>query len=229
MSIEKIRVENEHDLEQMVTKEISQIEKDLTLICNHVPINDKTVLDILCHDDNGQLVVVQLDMNEDDSMLIRGLQSLDYLNKFKSFLKATYNKHKIDDTEKPRLILVAPGFSDTLRHAVESMKGMRIDLYEWEYLKLGDHKGLRLQSIFTWQPNESSGEEKPLDKKREQKSAKKKERAFSTDAKDELENEPPKEEEPAYSPLPPDPETEKPKDTAQSSPHEDQKKKLRLF
>lgn len=228
MSIEKIRVENEHDLEQMVTKEISQIEKDLTLICNHVPINDKTVLDILCHDDNGQLVVVQLDMNEDDSMLIRGLQSLDYLNKFKSFLKATYNKHKIDDTEKPRLILVAPGFSDTLRHAVESMKGMRIDLYEWEYLKLGDHKGLRLQSIFTWQPNESSGEEKPFDKKREQKSTKKG-RAFSVDAEDEPKSEPPKEEEPAYSPLPPEPETEKPEDTAQSSPREEQKKKLRLF
>jgi hypothetical protein len=230
MSIEKIRVENEQDLEQMVTKEISQIENDLTLICNHVPINDKTVLDILCHDENGQLVVVQLDMNEDDSMLIRGLQSLDYLNKFKSFLKATYNKHKIDDTEKPRLILVAPGFSDTLRHAVESMKGMRIDLYEWEYLKLGDHKGLRLQPIFTWKPNERPREEeKSFDKKREQKSMKRKGSIFPTEAKEEAEEEPPKEEH-TYSPPPPQLETEKPKDNPQSSPQEEQqKKKLRLF
>jgi len=230
MSIEKIIVENEQELEQMVTKEISQIEKDLTLICNHVPINDKTRLDILCHDGNGQLVVVQLDMNEDDSMLIRGLQSLDYLNKFKSFLKATYNKHKIDDTEKPRLILIAPSFSDPLRHAVESMKGMRIDLYEWEYLKLGDHKGLRLQPIFAGKPNEKPREEdKPLDKRREQKPTRKKEPAFPTDAKEEPKNEPPKDEQPKYSPPPLYPEFEKPKDTTQRPPQEEQKKKLKLF
>jgi hypothetical protein len=58
-----------------------------------------------------------------------------------------------------------------LARAVESMKGMRIDLYEWEYLKLGDHKGLRLQPIFTWKPVEKPKEEKPLEKKREPKPA----------------------------------------------------------
>ena len=131
-------MENEQELEQMITKEISQIEKELTIICNHVPINDKTTLDILCHDENGQLAIIQLSTSEDDTMLLQGLQSIDYVDKFKAFLKATYNRHKIDDQEKPRLILVAPSFSNAVRNAAESMKGMRIDLYEWEYLKLGD-------------------------------------------------------------------------------------------
>ncbi|MGQ9725873.1 MAG: endonuclease NucS domain-containing protein, partial [Candidatus Bathycorpusculaceae bacterium] len=175
MSIEKIRVESHQELEQMITNEINQIEKGLTVICSNVPINERAALDILCHDSNGQLVILQLGVNEDDTMLLHGIQSLDYVDKFKSFLKATYNKHKIDDKEKPRLILIAPSFSDAVRHAVESMKGIRVDLYEWEYLKLGDHKGLRLQPIFTWKPIEKSEEEKPVEKKREVKPLKKKE------------------------------------------------------
>ncbi|MEM0007415.1 MAG: endonuclease NucS [Candidatus Bathyarchaeia archaeon] len=175
MSIEKISIESRQELEQMIINGINLVEKGLTVICSNVPINDKTTLDILCHDSNGQLVILQLNVEEDDAMLLQGLQSFDYVDKFKSFLKATYNKHKIDDKEKPRLILIAPSFSDAVRRAVESMKGIRIDLYEWEYLKLGDHKGLRLQPIFTWKPVEKPREEKPSEKKREPKPMKKKE------------------------------------------------------
>lgn len=212
----------------MITKEMSQIEKDLTMICSNVPINDRTTLDVLCHDNNGQLVIIQLSVKEDDIMLLQGIQSLDYVDKFKSFLKATYNKHKIDGKERPRLILIAPSFSDALKRAVESMKGMRIDLYEWEYLKLGDHKGLRLQPIFTWAPHEkpNESEEKPPEKKREPKPVKKKE--------PEPEPKPEKKEEPR--PEPPKPKPEPPKEEFPLSPpppvppkEEEPKRKLKLF
>jgi hypothetical protein len=224
VSIEKIRVENRQELAEMIAKEISQVEKDLTVICSNVPINDKTTLDILCHDGNGQLVILQLNVNEDDIMLLQGIQSLNYVDKFKSFLKATYNKHKIDDAEKPRLILVAPSFSDAICRAVESIQGMRIDLYQWEYLKLGDHKGLRLQSIFTWK-EEKPKEEKPVEKKRELKPAKKKEPASVPEKKEEPE---PLEEEFKFPPPP----AEKPieeKETVKPWKEEPPKRKLKLF
>jgi hypothetical protein len=225
VSIEKIRVESSQELEQMVTKEISQISNDLTVICSNVSINDKTTLDILCHDSNGQLVIVQLSVNEDDFMLFHGMQSLDYVNRFKTFLKATYNKHKIDDREQPRLILIAPSFSDTMRHTVESMKGIRIDLYEWEYLKLGDHKGLRLQPIFAWSPTEMPKEvteEKPFEKKHEPKPPKKKEQAPEPAPEKKEESKPePHEEFPKFEPSP----SEKPKEEKEEPP----KRKLKLF
>jgi hypothetical protein len=150
----------------MLTNEIGQIEDGLAVIANHVPINDKATLDILCRDDNGQLVVLQLSVSEDDAMFLHGIQSLDYVDKFKSFLKATYKEQKINDKEKPRLILIAPSFSDAIRSAAEGMKGMRMDLYEWEYLKLGDQKGLRLAPIFSLAPPKAK---KPAESKREQK------------------------------------------------------------
>jgi len=231
VSIEKIRVESQQELEQMITKEISMVEKDLTVICSNVPINDKTTLDVLCHDSNGQLVILQLNVNEDDIMLLQGIQSLDYVDKFKSFLKATYNKHKIDDKERPRLILIAPSFSDALRRAVESMKEIRVDLYEWEYLKLGDHKGLRLQPIFASKPTEKPKEEKqekPAEKKREPKPVKKEPEPLPEKKEEpkpsEPEPEPPKEEFPEFPPRP----AEKPAEEAPEK-EEPPKRKLRLF
>jgi len=219
----------------MITNEINKVEKDLTVICSNVPITDRATLDILCHDSDGQLVIVQLSVNEDDIMFLHGIQSLDYIDKFKSFLKATYNKHKIDDTEKPRLILIAPSFSDALRHAVESMKGIRIDLYEWEYLKLGDHKGLRLQPIFTWAPTEK--EEKLAEKKHEPKSVKKKEpepehaQEKKEEPKPEQPKKPelPKEEVATFPPPQPAEESEKEKETFKPKTEEPHKRKLKLF
>lgn len=217
----------------MITNEINKIEKDLTVICSNIPINEKATLDILCHDNNGQLVIVQLSVDEDDIMLLHGIQSLDYVDKFKSFLKATYNKHKISDKEKPRLILIAPSFSDALRLAVEGMKGIRVDLYEWEYLKLGDHKGLRLQPIFTYKPEKLKEKDRKLvEKKHELKPAKKKElepesKPPSPDEKEKPhpskpESKPPTEIPP---PLPPAKEEEE----SSEEKREPAKKKLKLF
>jgi hypothetical protein len=229
MSIEKLKLESNLELQQLITEDVNKVERNLTLICNNIPINDRTTLDILCHDENGQLVIIQLSVNEDDLMLLQGIQSLDYVNKFKSFLKATYNKHKIDDNEKPRLILIAPAFSDALRHTVEIMSGLRVDLYEWEYLKLGDHKGLRLQPIFGWKQEEKPREERPVEKKRETKSSKKKEpEPELTPEPEPLKAEPkPPEEAPAF----PEPTPEEPKEEPESFPPEKvpPKRKLKLF
>jgi hypothetical protein len=215
----------------MIAEDVNKVEKDLTMICNNVPINDRTVLDMLCHDNNGQLVIVQLSVNEDDLMLLQAIQSLDYVNKFKSFLKATYSKHKIDEKENPRLILIAPGFSDALRLAVENMKGIRIDLFEWEYLKLGDYKGLRLQPLFGPTPTERprEREEKPAEKKRESKT-KKKEIEPEPEMKEELEPEPLIPEMPKEISEFPQQEEEQKEETEPASHKEEQpKRKLRLF
>ena len=240
MSVERIAIESKQELEQMISKEINQIEKDLTVICTQVPINDKTTIDSLCHDENGQLVILHVSTNEDDTALLQGIQSLDYVDKFKSFLKMTYSKHKIDDKEKPRLILVAPNFSDTLRHIVQHMQGLHIELYEWEYLKIGDHKGLHLQSIFTWKPASwkpaekpmEESESKPAEKKNDQKTQKKKE-PTPPEKKEEAKPEPfkPQPDQPKKEdvPLPPPNEAPEEEDFFKLPHKEEQAKKKRFF
>jgi hypothetical protein len=62
-------------------------------------------------------------------------------------LKFHYQNFKISEDKNPRLILIAPSFSKNLLTIAKHISGMRIDLYEWEYLKFGDNKGLRIKPI----------------------------------------------------------------------------------
>jgi RecB family endonuclease NucS len=59
VSIEKLKVENNQELEQMITNEINKVEKDLTVICSNVPITDQATLDILCHEKNIKSGIVK--------------------------------------------------------------------------------------------------------------------------------------------------------------------------
>lgn len=226
MSIENLSIGSKKELEQMVTDEMRQIEQGLSVICSNVPIDDQTNMDILCHDGDGRLVVLQLNVEEDNNMLFKGIQSLDYVEKFKSFLKATYNKHKIDEEKKPRLILVAPSFSWTLHRTVENLEGMHIDLYEWEYLKIGDHKGLRLQPFFA---HRTSGTVK--ERKKSTKIAKKPLKIEETKVEPEeekIEPEPSKEEFPQF----PQPMKRSEEKKVEPEPEERKKRpkrKLKLF
>ncbi len=246
MSIERIEIESKSELEKIIMDSLGHVEKGLTVICNNVPINDKTTLDILCHDEKGQLVIMQVAVNEDDDILLHGLQSLNYVEKFKSMLKMTYAKHKIDDKEPPRLILIAPSFSETVHNAVKNMQGMRIDLYEWEYLKIGDQKGLRIQPIFTtpkpWKKKTGPAEKpKPVEKPAKKTEPKKKFPSLPEpeplkpppEPKPEHKPEPSKKEEP-WTPSPPKPpmkpeEEKKPEEKTKEPPKKESKKKLKLF
>ena len=147
MSIEEITVRNERELEEIVVRELERIEKGLTIIGNQIPIDARTKLDILCHDENGQLVIFKLSTNEDDMMLFEGLRALNHLDAVKHMLKFYYQNFKINDSEPPRLILLAPSFSKNLLTIANHISGIRIDLYEWEYLKFGDNKALRIKLI----------------------------------------------------------------------------------
>jgi len=238
MSVEHISVGNEKELQQIIISELHTIEKDLTVICTGVRIDDKTILDILCHDQNGQLVVLQLAMNRDDNIAFEGLRCLEYIERVKGLLMATYNNTKINIAEKPRLIIVAPSFSETMLNLVKYINGVKIDLYEWEYLKISDKKGLCVHPVW-WEPwqkrEEKPRETKPSEKKptKEKKSPRKEEPEPKMEPPKPAEKVPPT---PApAAPLPEKKEHEEPKPkTLTPSPppkqkEEDSKKKLKLF
>jgi len=186
MSIETISVKNARELEQILVSDIGAIEKGLTVIGSQIPINASTKLDILCHDENGALVIFQLSTQEDDTMLFEALKALSYLDTVKHMMKFYYSNFKINDAETPRLVLLAPSFSKNLLTIASHLTGLRIDLYEWEYLKFGDQKGLRTKPISlyagkaqerkTWkeQPAEKPVTEELPEKKEDKEQAKKK-------------------------------------------------------
>ena len=172
MPIEQISVKNKEELTKIVMEEISAIEAGLTVIYSNIKIDPKTNLDVLCRDGEGRLVVMQLNHAEDDNMFFEGLRCLNYIDTVKPMLKAAYGQAKIDDSATPRLILLAPSFSHNLRNVVENTNVIEVDLCEWDYLQIGDKKGLYAHPVFVkkTRPKATFDEEKPKKAERKAKS-----------------------------------------------------------
>jgi len=148
MAIARISVKDENELQKIVTGDVTVVEKGLTVICSNMPIDSKTNIDVLCHDEDGQLVIVKLSIKENDNMFFEGLKILAYVNTVKPMLKFSYKDFKINDAKSPRLVFLAPSFSTQLVDVVGQMQGIQMDLYTWEYFEFDDKRALHLESAW---------------------------------------------------------------------------------
>lgn len=176
MAIARISIKNEDELQKIVANDISVVEEDLTVICNNMPIDSKANIDALCHDENGQLVILKLSTKENDNMFFEGLKNLAYINNVKPMLKFSYKDFKINDTKTPRLIFLAPSFSTQLVDVVAQMEGFQMDLYTWEYFEFDDKKALHLEPVWLSEKTKSKPRRTKPKKTKSHKKAEEKEK-----------------------------------------------------
>ncbi|MCW3981931.1 MAG: endonuclease NucS [Candidatus Bathyarchaeota archaeon] len=155
MAIKRIALKDQVELQKVVAGDISVVEDGLTAVCDNMPIDSKTNIDILCHDDEGQLVVVKLSTKEDDNMFFESLKIRSYVNSVKPMLKFSYKSFKISEAKTPRLVLLAPSFSPQLVDVVAQMQGVHMDLYTWEYFEFDDKKALHLEPAWIHEKTKS--------------------------------------------------------------------------
>lgn len=148
MTIARVNIKDEKELRKIVADDVSVVERELTVICSTMPIDTKTNVDVLCHDENGQLVILKLSTKENDNIFFEGLKILAYVNNVKPMLRFSYKDFKIDDTQKPRLVFLAPSFSPQLVDVAGQMQGIRMDLYTWEYFEFDDKQALHLEPVW---------------------------------------------------------------------------------
>ena len=111
----KIVEVQEKDLEELVRKYPEYIEQGLRYV-DHQKRTDRGPLDVLFVDSGKALVVAELKVVEDDSMLVQGIDYYDYITRNLEGLARAYKSKNIsiDPTQKPRLFLIAPSFSVSL-------------------------------------------------------------------------------------------------------------------
>ncbi|MEA2090251.1 MAG: hypothetical protein U9O89_05785 [Thermoproteota archaeon] len=180
MSIQHISLNTRRELEKLVFDKMDTIEEELKVIGNKISIDSTNTLDALCVDQNERLVVLKLSVTEDDKTLFEGLRCLEYVDKFKFMLKATYEKSKINEKEKPRLIIIAPSYSKELLSLFEHISEVPIDLLRWEYLKLGDNESFFIEPVYA-----SQFKPKPRKKSRAKKTKKKETKKATEPAEEE--------------------------------------------
>lgn len=171
MTISRITVKNEKELQKILVNDVSVVEGGLTVICSDMPIDPQTSVDVLCHDEDGQLAIMKLSVKQNDDMFFEALKILAYVNNVKPILKFSYKDFKISDSKTPRLIFLAPSFSAQLVDVVGQMQGIQMDLYAWEYFEFDDKKAFHLEPVWLSEATKSKPRKPKSEKSKQKKTA----------------------------------------------------------
>jgi hypothetical protein len=109
---------SEQQLEDLIRTHAGMIEEGLVYV-DHQRRTADGRLDVLMADSGGKenrkaLVVAELKIDEDDGMLLQGLDYYDYVSSHVETYARLYKDKSIDPTKEVRLFLIAPSFSQTL-------------------------------------------------------------------------------------------------------------------
>ncbi len=152
--IQTIPIASEQTLEQLIMAEPQNLEDTLVVLDNQVAAGSGFI-DILAVDSSdNSLVIIELKKEESDRVLVQALQYYDFVREnIERFATSYSSKHEIDVLSEPRLIIVAHSFSDALSAAAKYINPS-VSLYQYEYLSLGNQKGLYLTEVPISNPRE---------------------------------------------------------------------------
>lgn len=104
---------SEKELEDLVRQAPDAIEDGLSYVDHQKPTN-RGPLDVLMVDSGGSLIVAELKIVEDDTMLVQGIDYYDDISMNIETLARAYSQFKINPEQDIRLFLIAPSFSVAL-------------------------------------------------------------------------------------------------------------------
>ena len=130
---------SERQLEDLVRQAPELIELGLEFV-DHQAFTDRGPLDVLLVDSGRSLVIAELKVTEDDSMLVQGMDYYDYVLRNLDGYARAYRQHKIDPNQEPRLFLIAPSFTVTLLNRIKWID-IPISLFSYQCIEFQDAKG----------------------------------------------------------------------------------------
>ncbi|MCM8779996.1 MAG: PilZ domain-containing protein [Candidatus Omnitrophica bacterium] len=138
-------VKNKHEILEILLANLEKIESDLRVIDKNIDLPDSGKLDVLCIDSFGALSIIQLLIEEDENVLVRALKHYDWVLRHMDVLGKIY-RFKFNHNLRPRVILIAPHFSDPFKRLIESVSAMvNIAIFEYACLESKDSKGIFLK------------------------------------------------------------------------------------
>lgn len=138
----------EKELEDKIRQAPDLIESGLSFLTQQRRTS-RGPLDLLLLDDGKALVVAELKTFQDDSMLWQGVDYYDYVATHVEALTRSYPTRQIDVTQKPRLFLIAPSFSQLTVIRCKWLD-LPISLFEWQCLALLDNEGKEEEDILVF-------------------------------------------------------------------------------
>lgn len=128
--VKAVSVREKDELEPLLVANPDVIEDGLKILAHQHP-TDSGPLDILAVDSDGTLVVIELKNEASEDHLDQGLRYYDWCRQNISWIANAYNaKAKINSEATPRLMLIAPAFTDTVKRIAKYVDA-ELDLVEY--------------------------------------------------------------------------------------------------
>jgi hypothetical protein len=148
--IEEVGV-SERELEDLLVEDPEAIERGMKVLARQVQ-TDSGPLDILAVDEDGVLTLIELKNEVDDGQLDQGLRYYDWARANIQWISRSFKE--VDSEELPRLILIAPAFSENLRRIAKYVN-VNLSLMEYHVIRLPDgRKGVLCHRIEVGRPPE---------------------------------------------------------------------------
>ncbi|MHA1449240.1 MAG: endonuclease NucS domain-containing protein, partial [Candidatus Hodarchaeales archaeon] len=129
---------SEKDLHEIIKDELESLEEGLRLLKHEFSIR-KGVVDFLCVDSGGRLVIIEVKLYEDENILFQALRYYNEIDKDRYIIAKVFSKEGVDPEEHPRIILIAERFSEDIKRLTTYIIP-DVELNEYTVLLTPDNK-----------------------------------------------------------------------------------------
>ncbi len=154
--------QSEKELHGIIEKELDSLEEGLSLLKYEMSVG-RGILDFLCVDSGGRLMIVEVKISEDDNILFQALRYYADVNKNRYVIAGIFSENNINPKLPPRTVLIAKRFSDDIR-LLGTLVVPDVELYEYSTLKdSNDETGIVYHPISLHKVEESVSEPLKMD------------------------------------------------------------------
>jgi hypothetical protein len=140
-------VQDRDRLARLVAENAQALEKNLRVVDPGKGRGKWGPMDLLAVDAKGQPVIIDVSPITRDDLLVEGLSHLKWFHQYRHQIAALLKDRTEELFVSPRLILVAPDFSDCCQNAVAALEQVPVDLFRLRWLQSEDEEGLLIEFI----------------------------------------------------------------------------------
>jgi len=138
--------QSEKELHILIQSELNAIEDGLKLL-QYEYLSGKGILDFLCADSGGRLVIIEVKLHEDENILFQALRYFSDIDKNRYLIATLFSDKQINTEQSPRVILIAEKFSEDLKR-LSTLVVPEVELLEYSSVVLpGGDKAVVYHSV----------------------------------------------------------------------------------
>lgn len=137
---------NRELLISLLNKKTAVLEDGMSAIDTDIPCDSYGAINLLAVDKFDQLCIINVDIDRNDSLLLRGIAQVDWIVRNIPIVRRMYQGRVINFSAPPRLFLVAPGFSLLLKCAAQRSENPKVCCFTYRTAAVSGGVGLLFEN-----------------------------------------------------------------------------------